>query len=163
MPNLAAVDTSLGEPVMKFQNTIPLVGRVLLAAVFVLSGVGKIAAPEATLGYINAVGLPLPQLAFLGAVAVELGGGLLLLVGYQTRIAAIALAVFSIVAAVVFHGAIGDQNQIIHFLKNIAMAGGLAPVAPLRARLLSPPAPAPISQKETPFTPNTKRNCPGPG
>ena len=113
---------------MKFQNAISLAGRVLLATIFVLSGVGKIAAPEATLGYINAVGLPLPQLAFLGAVAVELGGGLLILVGYQTRIAAIALAVFSIVTAVVFHGAIGDQNQFIHFLKNIAMAGGLLQV-----------------------------------
>src|SRR5258706_8562654 len=137
MPNLAAVDTSLGEPVMKFQNTIPLVGRVLLAAVFVLSGVGKIAAPEATLGYINAVGLPLPQLAFLGAVAVELGGGLLLLVGYQTRIAAIALAVFSIVTAVVFHSAIGDQNQFAHLLKNLAIAGGLLQVAAFGAGAFS--------------------------
>ncbi len=137
---------------MKFQNTIPLVGRVLLAAVFVLSGVGKIAAPEATLGYINAVGLPLPQLAFLGAVAVELGGGLLLLVGYQTRIAAIALAVFSIVTAVVFHSAIGDQNQFAHLLKNLAIAGGLLQVAAFGAGSLSLDARALSTKRSTHVT-----------
>ena len=118
-------------------NAIPLVGRILLAAIFVLSGVGKIFAAEATLGYITAVGLPFPQLALLGAVVLEIGGGLALAVGYKTRLAAAALAVFSLVAGLIFHGAIGDQNQFIHLLKNFAIAGGLLQVVAFGAGPLS--------------------------
>jgi putative oxidoreductase len=110
-------------------SAIPLVGRVLLAAIFILSGVGKIFAPEATQGYIGQAGLPFPQLAFLGAVALEIGGGLLLVVGYKTRLAAVVLALFSVATALIFHGAIGDQNQFIHLLKNFAIAGGLLQIA----------------------------------
>jgi putative oxidoreductase len=109
-------------------NAIPLIGRLLLAAIFVLSGVGKILAAHATLGYITAVGLPFPQLALLGAIALEIGGGLALAVGYKTRLAAAALAVFSVLAGLIFHSAIGDQNQFIHLLKNLAIAGGLLQV-----------------------------------
>jgi putative oxidoreductase len=107
------------------QGVLPLVGRILVATIFILSGLGKIGAPAATQGYIAAMGLPAPLLAYIGAVAVELGGGLLLLAGYRTRLVAAALAVFSIVTAFVFHHALADQNQMIHFLKNLAMAGGL--------------------------------------
>ncbi len=106
-------------------GVVPFVGRILVAAIFILSGFGKIAAPAATQGYIAAMGLPAPLLAYIGAVAIELGGGLLLLAGYRTRLVAAALAVFSIVTAFVFHHALADQNQMIHFLKNFAMAGGL--------------------------------------
>lgn len=113
---------------MKLENAFPLAGRVLLAAIFILSGFGKLFAYEATVGYISAVGLPFPQLAYAGAVAVEIVGGVLLVVGYQARFAAAALALFSLVAAVLFHGAIGDQNQFIHLLKNVAIAGGLLQV-----------------------------------
>ena len=118
-------------------KAIPLVGRVLLAAIFVLSGVGKIFAPEATQGYIAHAGLPFPQLAFLGAVLIEVAGGLLLAVGYKTRLAAIVLAVFSVATALIFHGAIGDQNQFIHLLKNLAIAGGLLQVVAFGAGPLS--------------------------
>ncbi len=118
-------------------NAIPLVGRVLLAAIFVLSGVGKISSADATQGYIASVGLPFPQLAFLGAVLIEIGGGLLLAVGYKTRLAAIVLAVFSVATALIFHSAIGDQNQFIHLLKNFAIAGGLLQVAAFGAGTLS--------------------------
>jgi putative oxidoreductase len=118
-------------------NAIPLVGRLLLAAIFVLSGVGKIFAPEPTQGYIAHAGLPFPQLAFLGAVLVEVGGGLLLAVGYKTRLAAIVLAVFSIAAGLIFHNALGDQNQLIHLLKNLAIAGGLLQVVAFGAGALS--------------------------
>ena len=104
---------------------VPFVGRILVAAIFILSGLGKIGAPAATQGYIAAMGLPAPVLAYIGAIVVELGGGLLLLAGYRTRLVAAALAVFSIVTAFVFHHALADQNQMIHFLKNFAMAGGL--------------------------------------
>ena len=106
-------------------GVVPFVGRILVAAIFILSGFGKIAAPAATQGYIAAMGLPAPLLAYIGAIAVELGGGLLLLAGYRTKLVAAALAVFSIVTAFIFHHALADQNQMIHFLKNFAMAGGL--------------------------------------
>ena len=106
-------------------GVVPFVGRILVAAIFILSGLGKIGAPAATQGYIAAMGLPAPLLAYIGAIAIELGGGLLLLAGYRTRLVAAALAVFSIVTAFVFHHALADQNQMIHFLKNFAMAGGL--------------------------------------
>jgi len=118
-------------------KAIPLVGRVLLATIFVLSGVGKIFAPEATLGYIASAGLPFPQLAFLGAVLVEVGGGLLLVVGYKTRLAAIVLAVFSVAAGLIFHSVASDQNHFIHLLKNFAIAGGLLQVAAFGAGTLS--------------------------
>jgi putative oxidoreductase len=118
-------------------NAISLGGRVLLAAIFVLSGLGKIFAPEATQGYIASAGLPFPQLAFVAAVAVEIGGGLLLAVGYKTRLAAIVLAVFSVATALIFHSAVGDQNEFIHLLKNLAIAGGLLQVAAFGAGALS--------------------------
>ncbi len=107
----------------------PAVGRLLMSLIFILSGISKLAAPAATIGYIASTGLPLATLGFAAAVIVELGGGLLLLAGYQTRIVAVVLAAFSIVTALVFHHALADQNQMIHFLKNFAMAGGLLQVA----------------------------------
>jgi len=106
-------------------SVLPLIGRLLIATIFLVSGFGKLMAPGATIGYIASVGLPLPELAYAGALAAELGGGLLLVVGYRTRWVAAALAVFSVVSAVLFHNALGDQNQMFHFLKNLAMAGGL--------------------------------------
>ncbi|WP_432382111.1 DoxX family protein [Duganella sp. P38] len=109
-------------------NTISTIGRVLLATIFVFSGVGKVMAPEATIGYIASSGLPFATLAFAGAVAVELGGGLALAFGFKARIVAAVLAAFSVVTALAFHNNFGDQNQLIHFLKNIAMAGGLLQV-----------------------------------
>jgi putative oxidoreductase len=106
-------------------GVVPFVGRILVAAIFILSGFGKIAAPAATQGYIAAMGLPAPVLAYIASIAIELGGGLLLLAGYRTKLVAAALALFSIVTAFIFHHALADQNQMIHFLKNFAMAGGL--------------------------------------
>ncbi|MDY0961459.1 MULTISPECIES: DoxX family protein [Massilia] len=110
------------------QSIIPAIGRILMAAIFVFSGIGKALAPEATLGYIQSVGLPFASLALVGAIAVEIGGGALLVLGYKTRLVAAGLAVFSLVTAFVFHNAISDQNQLIHLLKNVAMAGGLLQV-----------------------------------
>ena len=104
---------------------LPLLGRILIGGPFVMSGLGKLAAYTATVGYIGAVGLPLPPLAFVMAVLIELGGGLLLLSGYRVRFASLVMAVFCIATAVVFHRNLADQNQMIHFLKNVMMAGGL--------------------------------------
>jgi len=110
------------------QSTIPAIGRLLLAAIFIFSGVGKALAPAGTIGYIESAGLPFATLGLIVAIAVELGGGVMLALGIKTRIVALGLAIFSVVTALVFHNALGDQNQLIHFLKNIAMAGGLLQV-----------------------------------
>jgi len=110
------------------QSAIPAIGRVLLAAIFIISGFGKLMTPAGTIGYIASSGLPFASLAFAAAVAVELGGGLLLVAGFKTRIVAALLALFSVVTAFAFHGNVGDQNQMIHLLKNIALAGGLLQV-----------------------------------
>lgn len=104
------------------------VGRLLLAAIFLLSGLGKLTAPAATIGYINSVGLPLAEVGLAVAILVELGGGLLLIAGYKTRWVAAALAAFTLVTAFVFHSNLADQNQMIHFMKNIAIVGGLLQV-----------------------------------
>ncbi|OAN64080.1 DoxX family protein [Sphingomonas sp. TDK1] len=110
------------------QSALPLLGRIGLATIFLLSGLSKLAAPAATIGYIASSGLPLPQLGFAIALLVELGGGIALILGYRTRTVAAILAAFSVATALAFHSALGDQNQFIHFFKNIAMAGGLLQV-----------------------------------
>ena len=109
----------------KQSSYVAAAGRLLMALIFLISGAGKIATPGVTLGYIGSAGLPLPAVAYLIAIAVELGGGMLLVVGYQTRIVAIVMTVFTIATALSFHHDFADQNQMIHFLKNFAMAGGL--------------------------------------
>ncbi|WP_035201159.1 DoxX family protein [Agrobacterium tumefaciens] len=114
---------------MSQTNSIAAVGRLLLATIFIFSGLGKIMAPEATQGYIASMGLPLPLLSYLLAVVIELGGGILLVFGYQTRIVSLTIAAFTLVTAVVFHSNFADPNEMIHFLKNISMAGGLLQVA----------------------------------
>lgn len=104
---------------------VPIAGRILIAAIFVLSGLSKLADPAGTIGYIQSAGLPLPQLALAGAILVELIGGILLVTGYRSRLVAAALAGFTLVAAFAFHFQLSDQNQFIHFFKNLALAGGL--------------------------------------
>jgi putative oxidoreductase len=110
-------------------DAVAVTGRVLLAILFVMSGIGKVAAPGMTLAYIKAAGLPFAPLALGGSAVVELVGGTVLILGYRTRLAAMALAGFSVVAAMFFHSNFADQNQMIHFLKNVAIAGGLLQVA----------------------------------
>ncbi|AMO93118.1 doxX-like family protein [Collimonas fungivorans] len=122
---------------LKTPSFTPALGRLLMSLIFILSGVGKLAAPAATIGYIASTGLPLATLGYAAAVIVELGGGLLLLAGYQTRLVAAVLAVFAVVTALIFHHALGDQNQMIHFMKNLAMAGGLLQVAAFGAGAFS--------------------------
>jgi putative oxidoreductase len=116
---------------------LPFIGRLMIGLPFAMSGLGKLAAYSATAGMISAAGLPFPPLAFAVAVAAELGGGLLLVAGYRTRFVALALAAFSIATAVAFHNNFADQNQMIHFLKNVMMAGGLLQIAAFGAGALS--------------------------
>ena len=108
----------------------PLLGRILIAFIFVFSGFGKVTGFDGTVGYIASKGLPLPQLAAIAAIIVELGGGILLVAGWKARWAAAAMLVFTAMAALLFHNfwaapADQAQNQMIHFMKNISMMGGL--------------------------------------
>jgi len=112
------------------QDTLALIGRVLLAALFIPAGFGKLMGFAGTVGYISSVGAPLPQVAAVIAIVVELGLGLLLLAGFKTRVSAIVLAIFTVAAAVMFHNywaMPADKayvNQLM-FFKNVAIAGGL--------------------------------------
>lgn len=101
---------------------IPLVSRILLGLIFVLAGFGKLMDPAGTAGYIASVGLP--GVLVWPTIALELLGGLAIIVGYQTRIVALALAAFCVVSAAIFHNNFADQSQMISFLKNLAMTGG---------------------------------------
>jgi len=105
-------------------SALGLLGRLMMAAIFLVSGAGKLASPDATLGYIAAAGLPFPHAALVVAIAVEVVGGAALVAGYRTRLVAAVLALFCIATAVFFHAAFADQNQFIHFFKNLTMAGG---------------------------------------
>ena len=102
---------------------VSLVGRVLLSVIFIMAGIGKIAGYEATAAYMQSAGVPgalLPLVIFA-----ELGGGLAILFGVLSRWAALGLAVFCLVSAAVFHNNFADETQMIMFMKNLAMAGGL--------------------------------------
>jgi putative oxidoreductase len=107
---------------------VPFVGRILISAIFLISGTGKIADPAGTISAIQSVGLPLPPVSYGVAVVIEIVGGLALVVGYQTRAVALAVAGFCLATALSFHAHFGDQNQFIHFFKNLTMAGGLLQV-----------------------------------
>ena len=105
-------------------HIIPLIARILIAQIFVISGLNKVGAGyAATSAYMQAMGTPAVLLPLV--IALEIGGGLTLILGFQTRWTALALAVFSIVAALIFHHNFGDRMQSIMFMKNLAMAGGL--------------------------------------
>lgn len=110
-------------------DALALTGRILLAVIFLLSGLGKLADPAGTAAYVASAGLPAPVLAAWGAAILETVGGIALIAGFRTRIVALALAGFSVIAAVFFHAQFADQNQMIHFLKNLAIAGGLLQLA----------------------------------
>jgi putative oxidoreductase len=107
-----------------------LVGRILLAAIFITSGFNKIGGFEGTAGYIASKGLPLPQVLTAATILVELGGGILLALGWKARWAALAIAVFTLLASFLFHNywtypEAERMAQNINFWKNIAIAGGM--------------------------------------
>ena len=101
-----------------------LVGRVLFASMFLLFGYGKLTAYSGAVGYMGSLGVPAPSLFVLIAIVVEIGGGLLILAGYQTRVVALLLGVYTLVAAFIGHFQFADPNQFEHFMKNIALVGG---------------------------------------
>ena len=113
-----------------FQNRVALLGRILLGLIFVMSGFGKIAGFAGTAAYIASRGLPLPEVLAALTIVVELGGGLMLLVGLFSRWAGLGLALFSILTALIFHNywnadTAAHMSQYINFWKNISIAGGM--------------------------------------
>jgi putative oxidoreductase len=127
---------------MNTQGLTLVVARVLLALLFVIQGFGKLTGLEGTAGYIASVGLPAPSLLAFGAGLLEVVGGLALIVGFQARWAALALALFTLVASVLFHNfwaAPADQQfmQQLMFQKNLSIVGGLLFVFAFGAGTLS--------------------------
>jgi putative oxidoreductase len=104
------------------QNFLDFAGRVLISAIFLVSGLGKIAGYDGAQGYMAAMGVPGALLPLV--IALEVGGSIAMILGYRTRLAAFLLAGFCIMSALIFHRALGDQVQFIMFMKNLAMAGG---------------------------------------
>lgn len=102
---------------------IQLIGRVMLSLIFIMAGLGKLFDLAGTSAYMESMHVPSELL--WPTIALELIGGIAIAIGYKTSIAAFALAIFSIAAAVLFHANFADKIQMILFMKNIAMAGGL--------------------------------------
>jgi putative oxidoreductase len=107
-----------------------LAGRTLLALIFIVSGFGKITGFSATAGYMASKGMPMAEVLLVGTIAVEFLGGLMLLVGWKARWAALAIFLFIIPTTLIFHNPIGltgqeAQNQIINVMKNLSIMGGM--------------------------------------
>jgi putative oxidoreductase len=109
----------------KYSDLAALIGRILYASMLLLFGYGKITSFSGAAGYMGSLGLPVPSLVTWIAIIVEIGGGLLMLAGYQTRLVALGLAIYVLVTAFIGHFQLGDPNQFQHFMKNIAIVGGL--------------------------------------
>ncbi len=128
---------------MNFLYSIaPLVGRFLLAAIFLKSGLGKITGFEHTLGYMASKGIPLTQLALIVTIVIEIGASVLLVVGWRARVAALMLFIWMIPVTLIFHNfwtATPDavMVQSIMFYKNISIMGGLLMVVGLGSGPLS--------------------------
>ena len=111
------------------RNLTLLLARVLLSAIFIDSGFPMLMGYSARVAYFAKLGLPFPPAAWAVAVAVELGGGLLILAGYRTRLVAPVMAAFCIATAFIAHYHPGDPGQMTNFMKNLAMAGGFLQLA----------------------------------
>ena len=102
-------------------------GRLLLAALFILEGWSKLRGYDAAVAYMDRYGVP--GVLLPAVIALELGAGLMIALGWRTRLAAFALAGFCIAAAVLFHNQLSDRDQLLHFEKDLALAGGLLVLA----------------------------------
>ncbi len=111
----------------RLQPAAMAAARVLMALIFILSGLSKIGAADAIRGYMEA--MHVPGFLLWPTIAFEIGAGLLIVLGYRTRVVALLLAGFSLLTAAIFHNQFSDQIQMIMFLKNIAMAGGFVLLA----------------------------------
>jgi putative oxidoreductase len=110
-----------------------LVGRIFLSIMFILAGFSKLTAIAGTAGWFESLGIPAPTLAAVGSGVVELVGGLAILVGFKTRIAAFVLAIFTVAATLIAHTNLADQVQQLFFMKNLAVTGGFLVLAAVGA------------------------------
>jgi putative oxidoreductase len=106
------------------KNLFSLASRLFLALIFLVAGWGKLNAIDGTVGYMTSMGIPAAGVLIYLTILTEIGGGLLIAIGYQTRIVAFLMAGFTLLSALIFHFNFGDQMQAINFMKNIAIAGG---------------------------------------
>ena len=125
-----------------YKSYVSVVGRVLLALMFIMAGYGKLTSLQGTAGYIASGGLPAPMVLAVLVGLLELVGGLALVVGYQVRWVGLALALFTLAASVLFHAywnAPADQQMVgqLLFMKNLSVAGGMFLVSALGAGPLS--------------------------
>ena len=108
---------------------VVLAARLLLSILFIFAGFGKLTDIAGTAGWFGSIGLPLPVVAAVVVGLLEFFGGLAILVGFKTRIAALAIAVFTIAASLIAHTNFADQIQLLFFLKNVSITGGLLVLA----------------------------------
>jgi putative oxidoreductase len=106
-------------------NLAALAGRILLALIFLMSGIDKFAHYSGTLGYMTKAGLPFPQVLLVASGIIETACALALIVGWKTRPAAIGLVIWMIPVTLIFHNPASGQDAMIHFMKNVAITGGL--------------------------------------
>ena len=106
-----------------FQDIAAPIGRILLALMFVLAGLNKISGYSGMQGYMESMGVPGALLPLV--IALEVLGGVVLMLGWHTRLTAFLLAGFTILATLIFHSNLGDQTQMLFFMKNLSIAGGL--------------------------------------
>lgn len=125
------------KPGVSTSSAVVLVGRVFLSSLFILAGYAKLTGLAGTAGWFGSIGLPLPMLTAVVVGLLELFGGLAILVGFQTRLAAIALAIFTLAATAIAHLDFSDQMQVLLFQKNISITGGLLILAAFGAGALS--------------------------
>ncbi|MGB3388664.1 MAG: DoxX family protein [Pseudaminobacter sp.] len=125
------------KPGVSTSSAVVLVGRVFLSSLFILAGYAKLTGLAGTAGWFGSIGLPLPMLTAIVVGLLELFGGLAILVGFQTRLAAIALAIFTLAATAIAHLDFSDQMQVLLFQKNISITGGLLILAAFGAGALS--------------------------
>jgi len=104
-------------------NLLDLIGRVMVSAIFLFSGINKIFNYAGTVGWMEGYGIP--GILLVPAIVIEILFPILIIIGYQTRVAAVGLFLFSLVTALIFHLDFGNQMQVIAFLKNIGLAGGM--------------------------------------
>jgi putative oxidoreductase len=116
---------------------VGLLGRIMMSAIFIQGGINKALAPAATMGYFGKLGLPMPGAAYALTLAIEIGAGVLFLVGFRARLTGLVLAAWCIATAFAAHYHPGDAPQMIHFMKNVCMAGGFLQVVAFGSGRLS--------------------------
>jgi putative oxidoreductase len=134
MPKLEAAPAhahfSLGGTMLERQSdTVALIARLFVSSTFLLFGYGKLTGFAGTQAYMGSLGLPAPAFVTVLAIIIEIGGALLLLTGYKTRLVSFGLALYVLLSAFIAHAHFGDLNQYQHFMKNMAIVGGLLALA----------------------------------